>query len=258
MTSKIPINNQLNQHRNDMTKKQKTPGLLLNGSLKQSGVTFYLRNGQMIARSAHSRQPLCRTRAQFIARQQLSHSSRLWTLLKWASEPMFEGGATAYSRFMSLMRRTPVVFLPQRGPLAGATLLLPSMPVSDGVLPVVNQWLGTVDGSPALLTSLAATDLRRGDTMRFYTLRQCIEGCCPVVRISASDLRVSDFQVIDNHLALVDETFSDEMAGWVLVHLRGQKCSSQQVVTRCTYYLPFTTEEALLSSAASYGGLTDS
>lgn len=48
--------------------KQKPMGLLINGSLKQSGISFYLRNGQMIARTAHSYQPKRRTRAQFVAR----------------------------------------------------------------------------------------------------------------------------------------------------------------------------------------------
>lgn len=236
--------------------RQKPMGLLLNGSLKQSGVTFYLRNGKMVARSAHTRQPKRRTRAQFIARQQLSHSSRLWALLRWAAEPMFEGGATAYNRFLTLMRRTPVVFLPKRGPLSGATLLLPGMPVSDGVLPVVEQWLGEVDGTPALLTSLSAADLQRGDMLRFYTLRQYIEGRCPVVRISAAMLTLSDFREVDGRLALVSDDFADEMTGWALVHIRRDRCSSQTVVTRCTHYLPFTTEEALISAAESYGGLT--
>ena len=225
--------------------RQKPMGLLINGSLKKSGVTFYLRNGQMVVRSAQSLQPKRRTRAQFIARQQLSHSSRLWTLLKWAAEPMFEGGATAYNRFISLMRRTPVVFTPRRGPVADATLLLPGMPVSDGVLPVVEQWLGEVDGTAALLTSMAAADLKRGDTLRLYTLRQTIESRKPMVRISAADLRVSDFETVDGRLALVNDDFADDMTGWALVHIRGTRCSSQSVVTRCTYYQPFTTDEAL-------------
>ena len=230
-------------------------GLLINGSLKRSGVTFYLRNGQMIARSAHSYQPERRTRAQFIARQQLAHSCRLWTLLKWAGDPMFEPTPTAYARFRTLMRRTPVVFVPCRGPLEGATLLLPGMPVSDGVLPVVEQWLGEVDGTAALLTSLTAADLRRGDSLRLYTLRQRA-GERPAVQISTTDLKASDFQTVDGHLALVGAEFADDMTGWALVHLRGNKCSSQQVVTRCTYYRRFTTEEALKAAAKSYGGLT--
>lgn len=235
--------------------KQKPMGLLINGSLKRSGVTFYLRNGQMIARSAHSYQPERRTRAQFIARQQLAHSCRLWTLLKWAGDPMFEPTPTAYARFRTLMRRTPVVFVPCRGPLEGATLLLPGMPVSDGVLPVVEQWLGEVDGTAALLTSLTAADLRRGDSLRLYTLRQRA-GERPTVQISTTDLKASDFQTVDSRLALVGAEFADDMTGWALVHLRGNKCSSQQVVTRCTYYRRFTTEEALKAAAKSYGGLT--
>lgn len=231
-------------------------GLFLNGSLRQSGVTFYIRGGQMVARSAYSHQPKRRTRAQFVARQQQSHSCRLWTPLKWAGEPLFDKAPTAYARFRSLMRRTPMVFIPCRGHLAGATLLLPGMPVSDGVLPVVEQRLGEVDGAPAFLTSLAPADLQRGDLLRLYTVRQCTESRCPRVRISAFDLKVGDFQIIDNHLVLVDEAFADEMTGWALVHIRRDRCSSQTVVTRCTYYLPFTTEEALLAAAESYGGLT--
>ena len=44
-------------------------------------------------------------------------------------------------------------------------------------------------------------------------------------------------------------------AGWALVRVRGERCSSQTVVTRCTHYNQFTTEEALREAAASYGGL---
>lgn len=236
--------------------KKKPAGLLLNGSLKKSGVTFYLRGGQTIMRTAHSEQPKRRTRAQFVARQQLTHSCRLWKMLCWAGEPLFEKTPTAYARFRTLMRRTPVVFTPCLGPMYGASLLLPGMPVSDGVLPVVEQRLGDVDGTAALLTSLTAADLRRGDKLRLYTLRQTIDGSRPRVRITASDLRVSDFQTVDGRLALVGDDFADDMTGWALVHIRGARCSSQQVVTRCTYYQPFTTEDALLAAAATYGGLT--
>ena len=236
--------------------KQKPMGLLINGSLKTSGVTFYLRNGQMVARSAHSHQPKRRTREQFIARQQLSHSCRLWQLLKWAGEPMFEKTPTAYARFRTLMRRTPVVFAPCSGRKANAILLLPGMPVSDGILPVVEQWLGEVDGTAALLTSLTAADIQRGDILRFYTVRQVIGQIRPKVSIGAADLSVDDFQTVDGRLALVDDKFADDMAGWALVHIRGTRCSSQQVVTRCTYYEQFTTEEALMRAAESYGGLT--
>ena len=234
-------------------KKRKLSGLLFVGRMPRAGITVYSRGEGIVARPAKSHQPKRRTRAQFVARQQQSHSCRLWAPLKWAGEPLFEKAPTAYARFRSLMRRTPVVFLPR---LSNATFLLPGMPVSDGVLPVVEQWLGEVDGTPALLTSLAPADLQRGDTLRLYSLHQYIEGRCPVVRIKADTLNLSDLREIDGHLALVRDDFADEMTGWALVHIRRGRCSSQSVVTRCTYYLPFTTNEALLSAAESYGGLT--
>ena len=237
-------------------KKRKLSGLLFVGRMPRAGITVYSRGEDIVVRPSKSHQPKRRTRAQFVARQQQNHSCRLWTPLQWAGEPLFDKVPTAYARFRSLMRRTPVVFIPRRGPLSGATFLLPGMPVSDGVLPIVEQWLGEVDGIPALLTSLAPSDLQRGDTLRFYTLRQCLKGRCPEVRIDAAMLTLNDFREVDGHLALVDENFADEMTGWALVHIRRDRCSSQTVVTRCTYYESFTTEEALLTAAESYGGLT--
>jgi hypothetical protein len=35
----------------------------------------------------------------------------------------------------------------------------------------------------------------------------------------------------------------------------GNNCSTQSIVTRCKYYMQFTTEEALENAAKSYGGL---
>ena len=46
------------------------------------------------------------------------------------------------------------------------------------------------------------------------------------------------------------------MKGWALVRMDGDRCSSQGIVTRCTYYERFTTEEAMQKAAESYGGLT--
>jgi hypothetical protein len=54
----------------------------------------------------------------------------------------------------------------------------------------------------------------------------------------------------------VDNEFSDEMKGWALVRMDGDRCSSQGIVTHCTYYERFTTEEAMQKAAESYGGLT--
>ncbi len=247
-------------------KQPKMTGLQLTGRIPKAGITLYERGGRIVLRPSKSHQPKRRYRAVFIAQQQQKHSSRLWTPLKWAGEPLFDKAPTAYARFRSLMHRTPVVFTPKSGPMSGATFLLPGMPVSDGVLPVVEQWLDEVDGTPALLTSLSAADLQRGDLLRFYTLKQCTDSFCPLVRIKSDDLNISDFREVDGRLALVSDDFADEMTGWALVHVRPKRkrgrqpeyrCSSQTVVTRCTYYLPFTTEEALLAAADSYGGLTE-
>ena len=37
----------------------------------------------------------------------------------------------------------------------------------------------------------------------------------------------------------------------------GERCSPQTIVTRCTLYKQYTTDEALETAADSYGGLTD-
>ena len=84
------------------------PGLNVTGRFKESGVTIYLRNGKPVARTATSWQPKRRTRKQFIARQQMLHSTRLWAFLKYAGTPMFPALPTAYARFLSLMHRTEV------------------------------------------------------------------------------------------------------------------------------------------------------
>lgn len=247
---------------------EKATGLYINGRMKQSGITFYLRNGKMIARTSKSMQPERRTRKQFISRQQLAHTCRLWTMLKYASEPMFPDPHTAYARFRTLMRRTPAVFIPQNGPQSRATLLLPGMAVSDGVLPVVEQRLDVVDGMPALVTNLTRDDLRRGDKLMLFTLCQKVDNGQPRLHITCSELqwattsrdKNSTFHIVtlpDGCLALVGSEFGDDMRGWALVHVRDERCSCQTVVTASTFYLQFTTDEALEAAAASYGGLTD-
>lgn len=236
--------------------KDNIKGLNITGRLKESGITLYVRNGQTVARTASSYQPKRRTRKQFVARQQLSHSSRLWTVLKWSGEPLFPARPTGYARFMSLMRRTEVVFLPKYGPLSDATLLLPGMPVSEGVLPVIEQQLGEVDGTAALITDLTRSQLRSTDKLILYTLQQVVEYDRPKVRIIQREVATSEMTETADGLALVGDEFGDGMKGWALVHVRKESCSSQTAVTRCTYYRQFTTEEALQTAAQSYGGLT--
>ena len=233
----------------------KIKGITITGRFKESGITVYYRNGKAVARTATSYQPKRRTRKQFIARQQMLHSTRLWTLLKWAGTPLFPAQPTAYTRFLSLMHRTEVVFLPQRGPLDGATMLLPEMPLSEGLMPSVKQYLSEVEGNPALITNLTRDSLHRGDKLLLYTLTQNIQGT-PRVRFARQEVMPSEMADTTEGLALVSDEFSDDMKGWALVHVNSDRCSTQTAVTRCTYYQQFTTEEALQEAAASYGGLT--
>ncbi len=62
--------------------------------------------------------------------------------------------------------------------------------------------------------------------------------------------------LVDGHYVLKGEEFSDDKKGWALVQVVGNRCSTQTIVTRCTLYKQYTTEEALKKSAKSYGGLT--
>ena len=234
----------------------KKNGLNIKGRLEQDGITIYTRNGKTVIRSATSYQPKRRTRKQFVARQQMLHSCRLWTMLKYAGTPLFPAKPTSYNRFLSLMHRTPVVFIPKNCRIEYATLLLPNMPVSDGILPVIEQQIGEVDGTPALLTDLKQSDLQRGDKLILYTLKQTIEFESPTVRASRREVTVNEMVETESGLALTGEEFADEMTGWALVHVSKEQCSSQDIVTRCTYYERFTTEEALQVAAKSYGGLT--
>ena len=66
----------------------------------------------------------------------------------------------------------------------------------------------------------------------------------------------ADMTAVDSHLALVGDDFADDMKGWALVRVVNDRCSTQTIVTRCTLYQQYTTEEAMLAAADSYGGLT--
>ena len=247
--------------------KEKMTGLLVNGSVRTAGVTFYTKNGKTVMRAATSNQPRRNSRSQFIARQRMKHTTALWSALK-DTEPMFSGGKSAYGRFCTLASTMPAVFTPRQGEYANATLLLPGMPVSDGTLPIVKQSLGRADGTAALVTELKANALGRNEELRLYCLRQTEEGGTPKLRISYAavprrgegSVGGNTYTVIlqdDGTLALAGTCFADDNTGWALVRIDGERCSSQTVVTRCRRYEAFTTDEAMRRSAESYGGLTD-
>ena len=238
-----------------MKKKNITSkGLMLVGSLRTSGVTTYLKQGKLITRSSSSNEKRSNTLPQFIQRQKMRHSVQLWKMLRFC-ETMFTQRPTAYNNFMSLANRLPVVYV-ERTLMDHASFLMPGIPMSDGTLPAVQQQLGEVDGTPALITDLQYGEHLFHEKLWLYTAEQNMEGV-PRVRFSKRDVSRSEMAVVDGHLALVGEEFADEMKGWALVRVADNRCSPQTIVTRCTLYQQYTTEEALQTAAKSYKGLTD-
>jgi len=243
-------------------KKEKPMGLLLNGSVRSAGVTFYLKKGQMIVRSSKTVAKRSCTRRQFIQRQRMRHTTALWQQLS-GCRPMFSGGKSTYARFATLANRLPAVFVPCNGPLDGASFLMPEMPVSDGSLTPIKQQLGSVDGIAALLTDLKPSDLRRPEKFLLYTAEQRIEGNKPVVRfLQVREVAKEEFTEVGGRLALTGDEFADPMRGWALVRVipsatpGEDRCSTQSLVTNCRLYEQYTTEDALQQAAQSYGGLT--
>ena len=267
----------------------KKNAITVTGSLRKDGITIYKLKGKTVMRSATSEQPLRRTRGQFVTRQRIAHTTALWKRLRAPAKPLFTHCANIFGRFSTLMRKLPVVFRTKEELSNGASLLIPDMPLSDGMLPNITYRLDEVDGQPALLTNLKmkhalgsnptvsdmvsvlcgrGTTLETGDTLRLYSLRQTVEYMVPKVYIRMEELVLEnsqrtvgftdiEMQCVDGHLALIGSCFADDTMGWGLVHVSGERCSSQTVVTRCNMYEQYTTEEALDRAAKSYGGLTD-
>lgn len=263
----------------------KAKGILenLHGRL-DSNTTICHRNGKAFTRPAHIRQPRRLTREQLPVREQQSHNNALWRALKATKQVYFEGENTAYNCFMSVNRESPVPFLTKQHYYWNTALLLPDMYLSFGHLPPVSYQLGDVDGQPALLTDLTANDLRhlaapdRASTPKDYTLLLYVlyQKLLPQqkgeewaqLRITVEPLTKDDFTTVPSTilspyknpkgtLALVAPRFADPMLGFGIVRLQNGHASPQRVVTRCTYYERFTTEEAIQAAADSYGGFTD-
>lgn len=240
-----------------MRKKSTSKGLMLIGSLRKAGVTTYMKQGKMITRVSSSDERRSNTLLQFIQRQKMRHTIALWKTLKFC-KTMFTERQTAYSNFASLANRLPVVFVPNNGVMNNASFLMPGIPVSDGRLPAINEQLGEVDGTAALMTDLKADAWMPQTKLLLYTAVQHFECNMPLVRFSVREVPWEEMTFIDDHYVLKDEAFADDMKGWALVLVRGEKCTSQTIVTRSTFFQSYTTEEAMRSAAESYGGLTES
>ena len=236
-------------------KKKSGKGLMMIGRMPTAGVTIYQRQGELVTRVSHSEQKRSNTKSQFVQRQKMRHTMALWKMLSFV-ETMFTQRRTAYHNFTSLANRLPAVFVPNHGDLANASFLMAGIPVSDGTLPAVRQELGEVDGVPALLFDLVKDDDCYKKKLWFYTAEQKMEHRTPRVRFSRREVEWSELTPVDGRFALVGEEFANQMKGWALVCVMGDRCSPQSIVTRCTYYESFTTEDALQSAAKAYGGLT--
>lgn len=127
--------------------------------------------------------------------------------------------------------------------------------MSDGTLPEVNLQLGEVNGVTALTTNIKTGELQFHEKLWLYTAIQETGGV-PRVRFSMHEVSWSEVTVVNGCLTLVNDDFADEMKGWALVRVIDDRCSSQTIVTRCTFYQQYTTEEARQAAAKSYGGLT--
>lgn len=240
-----------------MKKQDSNPGkgIMMTGSFRSAGITFYMRQGQIVGRVARSKEKRSNTLPQFNQRQRVRHTVALWQALSQC-EVMFTRHKSAYQGFVSFANKLPVVYVPRTGDLSEASLLMPGIPVSDGTLPEINEWIGEVDGTPALLTDLVATTVPRNNKLLLYTAEQSLVGDSPRVHFTMRQVPRSEMTVVDGKLAIVGAEFADEMKGWALVRVDADQCSPQTVVTGCTYYQQFTTEEALAEAAKSYGGLT--
>ena len=238
-----------------MAKVKSGRGLMMVGSLRTDGLTTYMKQGQLIVRSSHSMQKRSNTMGQFVQRQRMRHSVALWKMLKY-QKPMFTERPTAYNNFMSLANRLPVVYV-EKGWMDNASFLMPGIPVSDGKLPTVKEELGEVDGMPALITDLKKDIWRHGVSLWLYTAVQENEGRAIHVRFSKREVSFQEVTLVDGHYVLKGEEFADPMKGWGLVLVIDDRCSPQTIVTRCTLYQQYMTEEALQTAAKSYGGLTN-
>ena len=240
-----------------MKKRKTASGLMLTGSLRQSGVTVYQRNGKLVTRTATSDEKRSNTLGQFKQRQKMRHTTALWQMMKYGcKELMFTERDTAYQNFASLANRLPVVYV-ERIRMGHASFLMPGIPVSDGTLPSITLKIGEVNGTAALLTDLTKEDWTSRSKFRLYTAVQTLENdFMPRVRFSVREVKWNEMTLVDGYMALVGDEFADEMKGWALVHIIDDRCSQQSIVTRCTLYQQYTTEEAQQEAAKSYGGLT--
>lgn len=238
----------------------KATGTAMDGYVGRiNGATIYTRGKDTIIRKTHIIQPHRLSRTQLVLRERIAHNNILWRRLKAAHHTHFECGADAYRCFMSVNRLSPTIYLTKEQVSNNTSLLLPDMAVSNGPLAPISYQFGEVEGQPALLTDLTPKDIRKGEYLLYVVRQEVIhrqgEEDLPQVHISVEVVTPSISN--DGTLALVGDRFGDPMLGFALVRIQNDHVSSQHIITCCNYYERYTTEEALVSAAESYGGLTD-
>ena len=236
-------------------------------------MTAYTRNGKKYLRVAHTRQPRRLSRKQLMVRERQGHNNALWRALKATNQVYIEGGDnTTYNRFMSLNTASPVPYLGKLQYHSGNALLLPNMLLSYGPLKPISYQFVEVDGHQALFTDLTKQEVQN-DSILLFVLRQKVITHQDwydqfYLKIDVETLTPDDFTIVpstlltpykgkDGCLVLVGERYDDPMMGFGLVRVKDGHASHQRVVTNCTYYERYTTEEALQAAADSYGGLTE-
>lgn len=235
---------------------KKEKGIKFEGSLRSDGITFYQRGGKTIMRSSSRSKSRGFTMKQFVQRQRMRHTVALWRQLEYCY-PMFTEHQSAYNGFMSLANHLPAVFVTKQEAMYHPSFLMPGIPVSNGVLPELKQWLGEVNGVPALMTNIKRYKAPHADNLRLFIAEQTVEYNTPEVRFRVRNVLEEELVETETGMALVGEEFADDNKGWAMVIVIGDRCSSQSIVTRCTYYEQFTTKEVRKAAARSYGGLKE-
>lgn len=186
----------------------------------------------------------------------------------------------AYRCFMSVNTQSPIVYLTKSQLANNMSLLLPSMAVSIGPVTPISYQSDEVDGKPALLTDIDHNDIRKG-TYLLHVLKQEVLhwqnndehaqlhiSVVPVTSdhpiefphigtacfVDVPSTILTSCQFSSDSLVLVGDMFSDSMLGFALVHVVDGRASTQCIITRCTYYEHFTTEEALQVAADAERG----
>lgn len=237
-----------------MKKKEQPQGLNFTGSLRKAGVTFYQKQGKTIMRQSTSYHRKGCTRGQFVQRQRMRHTMALWNTFQYC-DAMFTEHPTVFRGFASLANRLPAVYATNDEARYGLALLMPDIPVSEGTLTPIKQHLGEVYGVAALLTDLKLSGIKPDDAFWLYTAEQRINHTLITVDFKMRKVKVNEMTQTETGLALVGEEYADDNKGWALVHVRRDRCSSQGIVTRCTLYQKYTTDEALETAIKSYGKL---